>query len=350
MGTTFSSIHIYSNAELKISSYEFKSFSDGWQTCISDFSGKNEEYPFKVAKLISKQISSPILYFYVFDSEYICFEFLQNGKCMARYSDDEFSANKNLYGIPAMLGYGDRYKKRLSNILNCSNTDEKIELLEEYFGVCLLPFPECLSNPAILKREKGDALYNGFVEKEKNISGKQAPIVAQLTAEYKGKLFWDFFGGYTKKEHCFLFGYEDNICELRPVRFCGERLESISIEEFYQNRTNQTQDCKFCDLEYGPTCHATFNDLAPNPYTHQKMTLPNGFYPIDFDTKNRLILAGRKKIYVVDDNMKIIAKPSIKGEVVDMVGDFLLTTTGDSFCGYEYDPKATVRIYRLIEK
>mgnify|MGYP006053728983 CR=1 FL=1 len=67
MGTTFSSIHILSHEKIQTSYGEFQSFSDDWQTCISDFSDKDSEYSLKVAKLISKQTAAPVLYFYIFD-------------------------------------------------------------------------------------------------------------------------------------------------------------------------------------------------------------------------------------------------------------------------------------------
>ena len=271
MGTSFVSIHIFDNKEFQTSYCKFRSFSDGWQTCITDFSDKDLEYSLKVAKLISKQTSSPVLYFYIFDSDYIYFEFLQNGKIVARYSDDEFSTNKNLYGIPTLLGYGDGYKKRLSKILNCDDADEKTGLLEEYFGVCLLPFSECLSDFVMLKRTKDDKLYNEFVEKEKAIYSKNASIVLELVAEYKGKIFWDYFGSFTQKEHCYLFGYESERAELTPVRFCGEQLEAISEEEFNQNRILRNYVCEFCKIEYGITCYAIFNDSAPKQYANKKM-------------------------------------------------------------------------------
>ena len=38
MGTTFSSIHVYGNDAIEDSSLKFRSFSDGWQTCITDLS------------------------------------------------------------------------------------------------------------------------------------------------------------------------------------------------------------------------------------------------------------------------------------------------------------------------
>ena len=350
MGTSFASIHIFDNKEFQTDYCEFRSFSDGWQTCISDFSDKDPEYALKVAKLISKQTSSPVLYFYIFDSEYIYFEFLQTGKIVARYSDEEFSTNKNLYGIPTLLGYGYGYKKRLSKILNSDDADEKTKLLEEYFGVCLLPFPEYFFDCSMLKRKKGDKLYKEFVKKEKAISGRNASIVLELVAEYKGKIFWDYFGGPTQKEHCYLFGYESERGELTPVRFCGERLEAISEAEFNQDRILQKHECDFCKIEYGTTCRVIFNDLAPKQYANKKMKLPNNLYPFGFDKKNRLVLKGHNKICIADKDMKIIAKNSIKGDCEDIIGDFILTASGDSFCGYEYDPKATVRIYRLTER
>ena len=350
MGTSFASIHVFDSKEIQTSYCEFRPFSDGWQTCISDFSDKDWEYSLKMAKLISKQTSSPVLYFQIFDSDYIYFEFLQNGKIVARYSDDEFSTNKNLYGIPTLLGYGDGYKKRLSRILSCDDAEEKTELLEEYFGVCLLPFSECFSDNSTLRREKGDKLYNEFIEREKAIYGKKAPVILELIAEYKGKIFWDYFGSYTEKEHCYLFGYESESHKLTPVRFCGERIIEISDEEFSRNRTLRKYEYDFCKMIYGTTCYAEFNGSAPEPYANKKIKLPNNLYPLGFDTKNRLILGGQHKIYIADKDMKIIAKCQIKGDFADMIGDYILTASGDSFCGYEYDTRATVRIYRMMEK
>jgi hypothetical protein len=80
------------------------------------------------------------------------------------------------------------------------------------------------------------------------------------------------------------------------------------------------------------------------------MILPSGFYPCGFDSKGRLILDGQSKICIVNGDLKIIAKISIKGDVAEIMGDYILTSSGDSFCGYVYEPKAAVRIYKLTEK
>ena len=142
MGTSLSSIHIFGDSAPIDCCFSFRSFSPNWQTCVDDFSEKAPDYPYKAAKLISKLTYAPVLHFGVFDSEMIWFEVLRNGKVVSRYSDDEFVANKKLFDIPSLIGYGDGHKKRLSSLLRCSDIDHKIAMLEEYLGVCLLYLPE----------------------------------------------------------------------------------------------------------------------------------------------------------------------------------------------------------------
>ena len=76
MGTTFSSIHIYSSYE--VNDYpNFYSFSAGWQTYMPQ---EEPEDPFAfrtLAKKISRTIDAPVLWFYIFDSELLLFEFYQ---------------------------------------------------------------------------------------------------------------------------------------------------------------------------------------------------------------------------------------------------------------------------------
>lgn len=356
MGTTFWGIHILSNEKIELPPYEFKSFSDGWQTCITDFSEIDSAS--KTARLFSNQICKPILSYYISDSDYIYFEFFQDGKCISRYCDGGFSNNKNLYGIPSVLGYGAEHKKRLSNILNCDDAEQKTALLEEYFGVCLLPFSEFFSDTLSLKREKSDTIYQEFIKNEQAISGNRSPVSLKLVKEYKGKIFFDYFHFGNKREdtikkHCYLLGYdtpESSSESLTPVRFCGNDLEPISKEEFDRDRIPRRYHLDFYKIEYGAVCYASFNDKAPTAYANKKMKLPNNFYPWGFDTKNRLILSGNGKLYIVDDNFSIIAKVSLKGDCEDIVGDFILSATKSSFYAYAYDPKAKVRIYQLIDK
>ena len=80
------------------------------------------------------------------------------------------------------------------------------------------------------------------------------------------------------------------------------------------------------------------------------MNLPAGFYPFCFTDTGRLLLMGRNHICIVDDTLKVVAKLSVKGEISDMVGNYILTTTGESFCGHEYEPRAAIYIYQLTRQ
>ena len=117
MGTTFSSIHVYGKDVVEDSSLKFRSFSDGWQTCITDLSEIDFNTVLKNVKRISKAIDTPVLWFFVNDSDYIDFVFYVKGKIAAKYSIE----SKNLYGIPDLIGLGEGNKKRLSNILQVAD-------------------------------------------------------------------------------------------------------------------------------------------------------------------------------------------------------------------------------------
>lgn len=347
MGTTFSSIHIYGNDAIEDSVLEFRSFSEGWQTCITDLSEIDFNTVLKNVKRISKTIDTPVLWFSVNDSDYFDFVFYVKGKQAAKYSFE----SKNLYGIPDLIGLAKGNKKRLSNILQAADIDERIALLEEYFGVCLLPFPECFGMPESLKRERSDRLYLEYTKKNKEIMKAGASIAANIIAEYDGKIFADVFGEHeTVKEHCFLYGYKDENDQLTPVRFCGGALEPITIEEFYKDRIpNQRKQDKF-EMKYGGICSVTFKDKAPVAYIGKTMNLPDGYFPFEFDSKERLILVSDRRIAIVNENLEIIAKVSLKGDIDDMVDDYILTTTGGSFFAYTYEPNAKIRIYQLTDK
>lgn len=352
MGTSLSSIHIFGDSAPIDCGFSFRSFSPNWQTCIDDFSEKTPDHPYKAAKFISKHIDAPVLHFGVFDSEMIWFEFFLNGKVISRYSDDEFVSNKKLFDIPSLIGYGNGQKRRLSSILSCSDIDFKIEMLEEYLGVCLLYLPQISDDPAMFHRDRSDTLYRKYQAEEKALTGKAAPIHLSLIAEYPGKLFWDFFDRNHLqgiKPHCFLYGYvHEDLRDLTPVRFTGRSLETSDLSTFSQNRIQRAHDDPRFKMHYGTTCKVTFSDECPPAYRGKTMTLPNGFYPESFTKNNELLLQGNHRIYVVDATLKIIAKLSIKGDIADIVDDCILTTTGDSFCGYCFEPKAKIYIYEIV--
>lgn len=286
MGTSLSSIHIFSDFAPVDCGFSFRSFSPRWQTCIDDFSEKAHDYPYKAARSISRHTADPVFHFSVFDSDMIWFEVLRNGKVVSRYSDDDLIANKRLFDIPEMIGYGDGQKKRLSSLLRCSDVELKIAMLEEYLGVCLLYFPEILDDPQILHRHRSDTLYRRYQAEEKALTGKAAPISLNLIEEYPGKLFWDFFdcgSVHTRKPHCFLHGYtHGDSRHLTPVRFIGKDLEAIDLSTFFQDRIQEVYEDPRFKLHCGTPCKVTFSHDCPPAYRGKTMTLPNGFYPYSF--------------------------------------------------------------------
>lgn len=356
MGTSLTSIHIFGNTAPVDCGLSFRSFSPNWLTCIDNFSENTPDDSHKMAKIVSKQVNAPVLYFGVFDSERIWFCFFHNGRVVSRYSDDESVSNKKLSEIPSLVGYGDGYQKRLSSILGCSDVDLKIAMLEEYFGVSLLFSPELLDEPDMFFRERTDKLYRQYQASEKALTGKSAPISLKLIAEYPGKLFWDVFGAHeTIKPHFFLYGYpSENLPEdchrLTPVRFTGSSLEPSDFDTFGTDRMpQQHEDLRF-EMQYGTPCKVRFSEACPPAYRGKTMTLPNGFYPEEFLPSGELLLQGNHRIFVVDHTFKIIAKLSIKGDIADVLGNYILTASGDSFCGYCYEPKAKIYIYAVIKR
>ncbi len=353
MGTSLTSVHIFGNITAVDSKHSFQSFSPNWVTCIDDFDEKAENYSYELAKTLSKQVDAPVLHFGVFDSEMIWFSFFLNGRVVSRYSDDEFVSNKKLFDIPSLIGYGDGHKRRLSSILSCSDTDMKISMLEEYFGVCLLFHPEFLDEPNTLLRERTDKIYQRYKIEEKALTGKTAPIALNLIAEYPGKLFFDVFGeNKTIKPHFFLHGYASatGYGNLTPVRFTGHNLEEVSPDIFKQDRVPYQYEDPHFQMHYGTPCKVTFSEKCPVDYRGKTMSLPSGFYPKEFLPSGELLLWGERRIFVADHTLKIIAKLSIKGDIADVLGNYILTTTGDSFCGYCYEPKAKIYIYEIVKK
>lgn len=356
MGTTLTSIHIFSDAVPKNCNLAFRSFSRNWQTCIEDLSEQEPGDTYKAAMRMSKQTDAPVLYFSVFDSDWLWFAFLRNGKLLARYSDNDFVSNKRLYEIPSLIGYQEGQKRRLSSILACSDIDLKIQMLEEYLGVCLLFSPELMDVPEAFLRKREDVLFRKYQEEEKTLTGKAAPVALKLVVDYPGKLFLDTFGNHdTMKPHYFLWGYtapDDSswMHKLTPVYFSGKSLDAVSISEFTQGRIPRVYSDPRFELHFGTPCKVTFSESCPAAYSGKTMTLPNGFFPFDFTRSGKILLQGNHRIYVADASLKVVAKLTIKGDIVDMVDDYILTTTGDSFCGYCYEPKTKIRIYQLLEK
>ncbi len=354
MGTTASCIHIYGDFTAENIPFKFKSFSPGWHTCVEDFSEKDPEYPYKTARFIATKIENPVLYFSVYDSEAVFFEVIKGRKILARYSDDSTESNKKIYDIPALLGCEECGKRRLSSIFSCADADLKTAMLEEYLGLALIFFPE--AEESELVREKSDTLYSKYAEEEKQLTGKRAPYQAELIREYKGKIFLGKFNSRAVlEEHYYLFGYsEEKDRELWPVHFAGNELKAVDpTEKIVRVGLERSKSYEKCfSIEYGTPCKVSFTNNCPEAYRGKTMVMPSGFYPRGFLGAGELILDTEStgKIYVVDSTLKIVAKLTVKGEIVDLTDNYILTTTGGSFFFYGYEPGAKVCIYKITKK
>lgn len=362
MGTTFSSIHVYSSNAMN-NFPDFHAFSQGWQTYMSN---EPHEDPFadrNLAKKISKTIDAPVLWFYIYDSESLLFEFYRNGKKAASYSQMDANACKNLYAIPSLIGYENGQKRRLSKILSCADLDLQLKLLEEYFGVCLMPLPEILEeSPDLISRVRGEDLYLAYLAEEKQFTGKQSPIQVMLVSEQTGKLFEHRFHDNDKqyfKPHHYYFGYDTfdpafDEESLHTVRFEQGKLVPITQEEFDAAPKVLCQDARKDERfseEFYPSYKVHFTDQAPAGLKNKTLVTPRGFCFGWFDQKGRAILSNeRGDLAVVDGSLKVIAKMRVKGTPVDFVDGHILTAGPESFFAYYYNPSNAVRVYRVFEK
>ena len=238
-----------------------------------------------------------------------------------------------------------------------------MQLLEEYFGVCLIPFSEFLEHsPDSLVRIRSDKLYQAYLAEEKKLIGKQSPIKATLVSEVTGKLFERRFKDadfLTFTPHHYYFGYdtwESNWEEgaLRTVRFEQGKLVPISQEEFdaapKKLRREARVDGRISE-DYFPVYKVHFTDKAPERLKNKTLIPPRGYSFCWFDEKGRAVLSnGRDGIAIVDETLKIIAKIRVKGCPVDYFDGYLLTAGSGSFCGYCFEPSNAIRIYRIYDK
>ena len=352
MGTTAISIHVFSDAVPKYDNLRFASLSQGWYTCISVLDQNDPPTVWNTAKHISKTIDAPVLYFSIYDSDSITISFYQDGKLISEYTDSEMTPNKKLRTIPLLVGYDNSDYKRLSSILLCSDAEVKTSMLEEYFGV-FLPFtPDLLDLGLNLNRERNDVIFREYIEAESVLTGESAPISLKLISTVKGKLFERFFGTERDiKEHYFLYGYatEETGHKLTPIYFSNGELNTVELSEFNKDRVPQSYNSNFFVIDYG-NGSVSFTDHCPPAYRGKKLKLPKGFYPRVFLAKEKLVLEGNHRLFIIDESLKVISKLTIKGELADINGEYLLTTVGDSFCGYTYEKGAKVHIYKIIYK
>lgn len=364
MGMTFCSIHVYCAEPIVTTDFKFRSFSQGWQTYMpGDDELTDPVHSQNTARMISRAVNAPVLWFYLFDDVFTNMEFYLAGKPAASYSCEIGGTNKNLFQIPQMVGYADGQKRRLTQILNCPDVALQIDLLEEYLGVCLIPCPELLNDdPHSLQRTRGDKRFREYMEEEKRLTGKRAPIQAELVQELNGLLdnadwhceWFERKNGHPLpyfKEHYYLHSESKIVGAKRtPVCFRNGMIEFISAEEMRRDGADQRYPHRFIgnNRKYKQQFHPArlvFSDTAPAAYAGKTMVLPRGMYGLGFDRKDRLVLYDDNGTFtIVDENMNVIAKQHLKGKIQDIDGDHILAI---EYRGLFY---GTIRVYRVYDK
>ena len=364
MGTTFCSIHVYTAETVSSGQFRFQSYSENWHTCVL---GKKEssdpEISSKFAKKISKNLEVPVLWFCELDSDYIFFEFFQQGKIVSRYSSAGDPPDKGLRKIPQLVGYEDGHKRQLSRILGCPDLELQIELLEEYLGVCLLPMPELTEenngDAEVFRRVRGEVLYRKFEQEEKALTGKNAAFQVEVVQELEGILNRSDWGNkwYPQSElpafRKTFYIYEKSLTtwsKKRPVCFRNGKIEFISDEEMRQKGLGEPRHtfigenpALYKDDLY--TKLLTFSDKVPSGYAERTVKLPPRLYPLGFSASGNFILHNdRGTIAVVDANMYILAKHHLKGQILELNGDYILTLESRKTI------YGMIRVYHLFEK
>ncbi|MBQ7603829.1 MAG: hypothetical protein IJU75_02635 [Clostridia bacterium] len=356
MGTTARSIHIYSDAEPNVKAFSFQSFSDGWYTCVDKL---DEVDCFKAARRISRETPGPVMYFAVWDSDQILLMFFRSGKNEATFSTDAFMNSKGTSRIPELTGNDvPGRKKRIGDILKCSDADRMISLLEEYFGVSLLAYDDPKDDPSALRREKGDALYLGYKKELDAMRGKRAPIRIVLEKEFPGQLFkfTDYYYGtrgvhrrITDTEylapHYFCFGFESpGSNSVIFTEFTGGELVPRESGKNDENRIPHP-GIKGC---YNPENEYLFDSEAPEEFRNKRIRVPWGLYPLDFDGRGHVLFVDYKRtLFALDPDGMIVARIPIKGGAIDFRDGYILTESSIEPEPY-YVPWDIVRIYRLV--
>lgn len=314
----------------------------------------------KAAKNISESVDAPVLWFYEFDDTFLYIKFYLRGKQVANYSGDGSRPNKALFQIPQLIGYENFDKRRLSKIFRCSDVNFQLRLLEEFFGVCLLPFPELAKEdiPA-LSRTRSNKLADEYISAEKQLTRKHAAVQAELVQELEGLLDnADWHYEWFEKKQCrflphfkthYYLHFKARITGIAhiPVCFRNGKVQFISQEEMKRDGAEKPYPHRYIgdDPSYEHGFHPTnllFTDTAPAAYRRKEMLLPHGLYGLGFDSKRRLVLYdGKNTFAIADEHGNVISKQRLKGNIQDMDGDYVLTVEEKGLSG-------TIRVYRIL--
>lgn len=346
MSSYLNSLHIFGDTFPADYPLSFCSFSPGWLSCTDPIEPGTQ---LTHAKKISLLTGAPVLLFFVDDRNVLSLFAYCNGKMAVRYDDSVPKMSRGIYSLPAMFGYASGEKKRLSTILRWENFEEKIALLEEYFGVCLAFWPELLNEPERLFRARDNRLFLQYTAVQKQKSVGASSLRLRRVATYPGKLFLRPFGGYGEAApHYYLWGYrspEDS--KLLPYQFeAGDLWLCDDIP--YLDLPSTDRDSRFIyDRDYRTV---TFSAACSPSFRGKTTPLPDNYFPVGFAPSGELVLSKPGRVLFLDDAFQIVTGRSVHGEVEDCVDGYLLTTVGDSFFGYGYDPNAKIHIYAIETK
>jgi len=194
MGTTLASYHVYGQPPEAVLPLLDKneiavSLSEGWTSVLSRPSGC--ELSDKPAKKLSKALDAPVLSFLYFDDDLMSLTFFHGGKLCAQYRMDE-GAEPYLAHVGAFaetLGWDKSLASRLKRIFGCSDMEDKVAMLEEFFGVALRVDAVFLEDGAeAFVRQRGDTLCREYEAKQKKLSKIKNKTRVVLTQEIDAKL------------------------------------------------------------------------------------------------------------------------------------------------------------------
>lgn len=176
MGTTLGNIHIYGQipdafvGELA-EQYCTSTSCVNW-TSLFSMEFQDPEWLCEEAGRISDMVSAPVLAFYCFDDDVVTLTLYKGGndiaECGASAMEEFEPTMRELSLFASEFEINDSDAKRLASILE-SDTEiaSVINLLEEYFGVCLLADEDLIEDldegDAFLHKERGRTLYNALL-------------------------------------------------------------------------------------------------------------------------------------------------------------------------------------------
>ena len=194
MGTTLASFHVYQKSPEAIrpllgEGYTAVALSEGWTSVLSRV-GECELVD-KPAKKLSKALDAPVLSFLYFDDDLMTLALFKGGKLCAQYrmnyGTEPYVAHCDAF--TETLGWDKALSGRLRRIFKCSDLEEKIAMLEEFFGVALRVDAEFIKNGAdSFIRKRGDAVFREYEAKQKKLSKIKNKTQAVLTQELDAKL------------------------------------------------------------------------------------------------------------------------------------------------------------------